>query len=198
MSERAVFPLDPPRDLGTGPRNGTWRPIPGGDHVAGALVGCPKCGFSVTVWDFQIAPSGRVFSSVHCPGCCEALRATLEGWEENSYALPAAESAPEAASSPETAEECLTSPRQWAAFLRAGGVLGWQDWRDLGPEERAALEQAGGAVEAERAQLVADAILERLGGAGDELEAEAAIEAGLAAAERHSKKPRPPAGASGP
>lgn len=74
-----------------------------------------------------------------------------------------------------SAQVDLTSPTAWAAFLRAGGTVPWQEWVELGPEQRAAMEAAGALVAEERAAAVADAILSRLDRAGEE----AAIERGL-------------------
>jgi hypothetical protein len=190
-----TFRLDAQRGLGEGPRQGTWRPIPGGDHVAGALVGCPRCGFSCTVWDHQIAPDGTVAAGACCASCGEGLRATLEGWESNTYAQPAAEPAPRAES---VAEECLTSPEHWAAFLRAGGRLDWREWVELTPEARASMEQAGRLVEAERAAAVADALLGQLAEAALKRLDGAAIQAGLDAAERHLGTARAAQRGSGP
>ncbi len=44
-------------------------------------------------------------------------------------------------------------------FLRAGGVVGWLEWQDLQAYEQAALVSAGKAIEVERAQRIATAIL---------------------------------------
>ena len=60
-------------------------------------------------------------------------------------------------------EIALTSVEGWSAFLRAGGSLSWTDYVELGPDARENLDVAGSEVAAEKAELVADALLRRLG-----------------------------------
>jgi hypothetical protein len=65
-------------DRVSNPVKGKWRPF---GHTA--ILGCPSCGFAVSLMQYDILPTGVVLPTVHCPAyrCRFYTAVTLDGWD---------------------------------------------------------------------------------------------------------------------